>query len=151
MGRKGLYHCTQEEWRRSGPAFWPNMTAYEPADRFIHRRPEIVYQRAVRFTLQNIADRPPHKRPNAPRIVTYARLRYYGPHYLRTETLGHFPHTLLVVDPEEDIRRFLEELRTFLLHHAPRTPICGLALELAIKDPITNTHGPGAKMTEPWI
>ena len=111
----------------SGPGVWPKIVAWEAYDRFIHRRPELVYLLARRkleeghWTTFGL----PHTGLIRIRIgIVNKNLKRK-----RKQALGSFLHTI-VDDREEDVRAFLNALRDNLCRHLPASSLPNIGVSL---------------------
>jgi hypothetical protein len=118
------------DYELSGPQVWPKTTAYETVDRYIFRRPELAYLRALRLIR------------TGPMSPTFIRIRisreYKNGSRSKVETIGAFVHR---VDPDlqptEDVAAFLRELRQVLYRVLPDRPQPTVSIRLRFFNPHT--------------
>jgi hypothetical protein len=90
----------------SGPHVWPKTTVWSIVDRYIHRRPELAYRKAVRKIKETTIEQ-----DDMPKITITIRSNLKG----KTDTMGRFNHYFNEEESDvEDVRRFLQELRLIL-------------------------------------
>lgn len=105
---------TEEERKLlSGPLVWPRISADQAYDRFIFRRPEIAYLATVRTIRTRVGSEPG---------AVYVRvLRKRNNQNYKAEAASSFWHVVRKPgeDDQEDVRRFLVELRRELVRMFP--------------------------------
>ena len=135
-----------EDFQSSGPKVWPNITAYEPVDRFIHRRPELAYIQFLRtiedFRRQNGMSSPDVIRFTIQRIDNSEKRK-------RHERLGVLSHIILE-DRIEDVRALLKNMRRFLHRSMPTLPLPNNTVLLRFMDPQIPL-GPQKTFQEKWL
>jgi hypothetical protein len=124
----------------SGPAVWPSLTAYECVDRYIFRRPEIAYLRAIRKT-------------DAPKIRCRIRVmtKSLGKRGMLREKVGEVIHERISGE-RGDVTSFLRSLRFEMKRSLPEIPIPGMAIALefdALKE--GGDKNAIAYFTAPWL
>jgi hypothetical protein len=138
--------ATPEDFEVSGPEVWPNITAYHPVDRYIHRRPELAYLQFMRtiitFRKENGMPEPTFIRYTIQRIDTSEKRK-------RHERLGVLGHIILS-EPKEDVRAFLKNLRRFLQRGMPTIPLPNNTILLRFQDPEI-LKGPQKTFQEKWL
>jgi hypothetical protein len=118
----------EEDYAYSGPAVWPKTTAYETVDRYIFRRPELAYLKAVRILQE--------ERPSPNFIRVRISREFKNGSRKKVETIGAFVHRM---DPDhdltEDITTFLKELRQVLYRILPDSSQPNLIVRLRFINP----------------
>lgn len=119
-----------EDLRLSGPHVWPDLSAEQTVDRYIQRRPELAYLRALRRVLAGEKGRT----DLAPAIqVVSARLRTLPGNRQGQIHLGDFLHLTTLDDRQADVRGMLRSLRRLLLRQMPPEPLLGTRVSLLFR------------------
>ena len=123
----------------SGPHVWPCLSADRVCDRFIHQRPEVRYLSAkakLNHHVQKLVDKGVAVTCSEDRlavsIIRRDLLGETGRTYRQRQTVGSFVHHF-IDDPIEDVRTFLQNLRSMLARKMPDTSSFSISVEIIFK------------------
>lgn len=126
-------HYRKEYFDHSGPDVWPKMSGYNAWDRFIFRRPEIAYQIAV--DAMNETREVDQEEKGTKIAVRVCRQIQRLTGQRKESQVAKFTHNINYLDKTEDVRDFLEKLRSVLSRHLPDYPLPTSKIFLRFTDP----------------
>lgn len=134
MGRSNSIYAqvTEAEIALSGPHVWPQMGADHAVDRYIFRRPELAYL-VARRRITEVRQKEGREEPQQLMSVHFRRIYWDGG---RQDSKGgqRFGHMINHEQPLDDVRRFLQNLRTNLKRYMPDTPLFNCSMQLRFFD-----------------